>query len=471
MRSFYWFACCLLFAANVYGQNVAGNATQKTNIILILTDDQCFETIAALGNSEVRTPNLDKLAHSGVSFTNAYNMGGWHGAICIASRTMMNTGRFLWRALEREDHLKDESQARRFLAQYLHDAGYETYLSGKWHVKIAPEQVFDHVAHVRPGMPKDTPSSYQRSDSKSDWQPWDRSLGGFWEGGKHWSEVLADDADHFLESASQSDKPFFMYLAFNAPHDPRQSPREFVDLYPREKIRIPANFMPEYPFMDAMGADRDLRDEKLAPWPRTHEAVQLHRQEYFAAITHLDQQIGRILQQLERVGKTEQTLIVMTADHGLACGQHGLLGKQNMFEHSLKAPLIVAGPGIPANKRIATPVYIQDFFPTALEVAQVDKPEQVEFKSLLPLIRGERQQQYPTIYAAYREDRQRMVRRDKWKLIYYPTASKYLMFDLDKDPHEINDLSDDPKSESIKKQLFDDLKSLMKSMDDPLLKK
>lgn len=443
-------------------------STDKPNILFLLADDQCFDTIAELGNSEVITPNLDRLARSGTSFRNAYNMGGWNGAICVASRAMFNTGRFLWRAHAAENHLQQEAEANRLLPLMLRQAGYETYISGKWHVKIDADKIYDHVAHIRPGMPATVEASYQRPNDRGDWEPWDTRHGGFWEGGKHWSEVLADDAKLFLESSAKSQQPFFMYLAFNAPHDPRQAPREFVDKYRRDQLKIPENFLPEHPFMEAMGAGKSLRDEKLAPWPRTPQAVQLHRQEYFALITHLDEQIGKILAELERTGQADKTYIVMTADHGLACGQHGLLGKQNMYEHSLKAPLLVAGPGIPAGKRIDTPVYIQDFVATALEWAGSQQPAHVEFKSLLPLIRGERSQQYELIYGAYEKNKQRMVRRDQMKLIHYPTIDQYEMYDLSQDPHEMHDLSHSAQYQDKIKDLQADLQTIMQSMDDPL---
>lgn len=444
---------------------------ERPNILFLLTDDQCFETIAELGNSEIITPNLDQLARRGTAFNNAYNMGGWNGAICVASRAMFNTGRFVWRAHGVDNSLKTEAQEKRLLPLMLSQAGYETFISGKWHVKIPADQIYDHVAHIRPGMPATVEASYQRPNDKEDWTPWDTTHGGFWEGGKHWSEVLADDAQIFLQTAADSQRPFFMYLAFNAPHDPRQAPREFVEKYDRDQLQVPANFQPEHPHMEAMGAGKSLRDEKLAPWPRTPAAVQLHRQEYYALITHLDEQIGKILQDLDRTGQADNTYIVMTADHGLACGQHGLLGKQNMYEHSLKAPLIVVGPGIPAGKRIDTPVYIQDFVATALEWAEVPQPEHVEFKSLLPLIRGEREQQYERIYGAYEQNKQRMVRRDNFKLIHYPGVDVYEMYDLTNDPHEVKDLSQSSEHSQKLMDLKADLQHIMQDMDDPILRK
>lgn len=463
--------CTLLLlqcAASSWAQE---SPSKSPNILLLFTDDQCFDTIAELGNSEVVTPNLDRLAREGVSFSNAYNMGGWNGAICVASRTMMNTGRFIWRAYDVDRKLKEEAAEGRMFSQLLKGAGYETFMSGKWHVKIDADKIYDHVEHVRPGMPKTVQASYQRPNDKNDWSPWDPSIGGFWEGGKHWSEVLADDAKGFLDHAAQNDQPFFMYLAFNAPHDPRQAPQEFVEMYERDKLIVPANFLPENPFMEEMGAGKSLRDEKLAPWPRTPAAVQLHRQEYYALITHLDAQLGKILADLKRTGQADNTYIVLTADHGLACGQHGLLGKQSMYEHSMKAPLIVVGPGIPAGKRIETPVYVQDFVATALDWANVEKPEHVEFQSLLPLIRGERDEQYELIYGAYEMEKQRMVRKGDFKLIHYPKNDKFLMFNVVSDPHELEDLAELPEFEDRLNEMKADLKELMESMGDPMLSK
>jgi hypothetical protein len=107
----------------------------KPNILFIFADDQCFETLRSMGCDEIQTPNLDRLVGNGVTFTHAYNMGAWHGAVCVASRTMLNTGRFLWIARALEPTLKEETKAGRFWSQYMKQAGYDTYMSGKWHVK------------------------------------------------------------------------------------------------------------------------------------------------------------------------------------------------------------------------------------------------------------------------------------------------------------------------------------------------
>lgn len=255
--------------------------TALPNIVLLFTDDQTYQTIHALGNEVIQTPNLDRLVKSGTAFTHAYNMGGWNGAICVASRAMMISGRHIWQA-QRQDSLwrqQDTTALGQTWGRLMAERGYNTYMTGKWHVQAPADEVFDHTRHVRPGMPPDAwikkqaafravksegtaantgydePSSevvlagYNRPLSKNDtsWSPTDTTYGGFWEGGKHWSEVVKDDALDFIEVASTQEAPFFMYLAFNAPHDPRQAPQPYLDLYPVEDIPVPESFLPEYP--------------------------------------------------------------------------------------------------------------------------------------------------------------------------------------------------------------------------------
>ena len=350
----------------------AANAADKPNILLIFADDQAFDTIHAHGNSEIETPNLDRLSARATTFTHAYNMGSWSGAVCVASRMMMISGKYLWHA--QKDHAKTKQLYQdkgRLWPQLLESNGYDTYFTGKWHIKADANKAFKVAGNVRGGMPNQTEAGYNRpiEGQTMKWTPWDESFGGFWKGGKHWSEVVGDDASGFINTAKKSDNPFFMYIAFNAPHDPRQSPKEYVDKYPLDKIAMPASFVPEYPFNEAMNSGRKLRDERLAPFPRTEYSVKVNRQEYYAIITHMDEQIGRILDTLEASGQADNTYIFFTADHGLAVGRHGLMGKQNMFDHSVRVPLMVVGPDVPKNRKIDARVYLQDVMATSLELS------------------------------------------------------------------------------------------------------
>jgi len=447
---------------------VHAEETKKPNILFLFSDDQSYETPGYVGMTQTKTPHLDRLAQRSMSFTHAYNQGSWSGAVCVASRTMLNTGRFVWHANDVYGTAEKEREAGRFWSEYMKQAGYRTYMTGKWHVRAHANKAFDVTGHVRGGMPQQTPAGYDRPQSPSDtqWQPWDKKFGGFWEGGKHWSEVVGDEAVGFIEEAAKDEKPFFMYIAFNAPHDPRQSPKEFVEMYPTQEVEVPKDFLPEYPQHKEIGCPPGLRDESLAPFPRTKYAVQVHRQEYFAIITHMDQQIGRILEALQASGEADQTYVFFTSDHGLACGHHGLMGKQNSYDHSIRVPLLVAGPGIEPGSKDAA-VYLQDVMPTTLELAGVDKPKHVEFASLLPLIRGEKRESYDAIYNCYL-NLQRSITDDGFKLMVYPNANRVKLFDLASDPLEMNDLSDDPAMDEKKRQLFTTLEKWQAKVGDKL---
>ena len=443
---------------------------KRPNILFIFADDQCYKTVHAMGGKEVITPSLDKLAAEGVAFSHAYNMGGWHGAVCVASRTMLNTGLSIWRANRAETSLDQWDEEGKMWSNLMENAGYQTFMAGKWHVKVSPDSIFQQTGHVRGGMPKQSPEGYNRPKCPDDkeWTPWDTRFGGFWEGGKHWSEVLADEAIAFIGQAKNSDDPFFMYVAFNAPHDPRQSPKEFVDKYPLEDISVPASFQPIYPGKELIGCGEGLRDERLAPFPRTEYAVKVNRQEYYAIITHMDSQLARILEALETSGESKNTYVVFTADHGLSCGNHGLMGKQNMYDHSIRVPLIVTGPTMPHGKQVGVDVYLQDIMPTVLELAGAEIPDHIEYHSLLPFADGSRSKSYyDAIYGCYM-DRQRMVRQDGFKLILYPFASKMLLFDLERDPDEIVNLASEDAYRERMSKMFDKFLELQRQMEDTL---
>jgi len=398
-------------------------------------------------------------------------MGGWNGAICVASRAMIISGRSVWRAQQVSGNYSKNEDLDKTWPRLMQTAGYETYMTGKWHVNAKPDSIFNHVGHVLRGMPFDTPKGYNRPLNTNDtlWKPWKKEFGGYWKGGKHWSELVKDDAVSFIGDASKKDHPFFMYVAFNAPHDPRQSPKKYVDMYPLDSISVPKSYMPEYPFAEEMGAGKNLRDEKLAPFPRTEYAVKVNRQEYYAITTHLDDQIKNIIQTLEKKGLKENTYIFFTSDHGLAIGEHGLLGKQNMYDHSMRVPLMMVGPNIPKGKKIDADIYLQDVMATALDIAGIKKPEYVEFNSFLDLVNGKQtRSSYNSIYGVYEKGSQRMIRKDNYKLILYPKSKQVLLYNLKNDPLELNDIASNPKNSDKIKSLFKDLVQLQKEKGDVL---
>ncbi len=439
----------------------------KPNVLFIFADDQCYKTIGALNNDEIHTPHLDRLVARGTTFTHAYNMGGYHGAICVASRTMLVTGKHVWHARQSEKQLRKGLDGQLW-PQLMADAGYDTYFTGKWHVDADAKHVFKVARNVRGGMPKQTRKGYNRplADGSDPWDPSDPKFGGFWEGGKHWSEVVADDATDFLDMAKGDENPFFMYIAFNAPHDPRQAPKEYVDRYPAEEIALPPSFLPEYPWKDSIGCDKGLRDEQLAPFPRTEHAVQVNRREYYAIISHMDAQIGRILDHLESTGQTENTYIFFTADHGLSVGHHGLIGKQSLFDHSVRVPFMVVGPGVAPGAKNPSPIYLQDVMATALDLAGARRPAHVQFESLMPMLKGQ-PGGLDAVYGTY-VDFQRMVVADGHKLLLFPKIKKAQLFDMAADPEEMKDISGEPGAAAKMKSLFGKLLDLQKEAGDRL---
>lgn len=256
------------------------------------------------------------------------------------------------------------------------------------------------------------------------------------ESGEHSIERFADAAVEFLREP-KGETPFLCYVAFNAPHDPRKAPPSYHTRYSADPPPLPANYLPQHPFNNGALV---LRDEELAPWPRTPEVVRQHLADYYASIEFLDAQVGRILDALEASGQAEKTLVVFTSDHGLAIGSHGLFGKQNLYDDSMHSPLVFAGPGVPPGARRDALCYLLDIFPTLGELAGVAPPEGSEGLSLAPVIAGRRQAVRDSIFTAYTKV-QRAVRDDRWKIIVYPRINKTQLFDLQADPNEMHDLA------------------------------
>lgn len=448
-------------------------AQRKPNFIFIICDDLMFRTIHALNNPEVHTPNMDRLMASGMAFTHCFHQGSWSGAVCLPSRTMLNSGLTAFHAEAGLDEVPTWGQT-------LGRAGYDTYICGKWHLDYTVlQRSFQEMGPVSPGMLDSTPidgAAYDRPRPGDTWEPWDESLKGHWIHTGLWRNANPDRIqhaaamytdiyiDHLLNRAAKSDNPFFMYLGFNSPHDPRQAPREFVDLYPQDKIEVPPNFLPEHPFDQG---DFKIRDELLAPFPRTPADIQLHRREYYALITYTDHQIGRILDALEKSGKADNTYVILTADHGLAVGEHGLMGKQNVYDCSIRMPLIISGPGIAAGSRCDELVYQHSMYATTCELAGVPIPDTVEFPSLAGFLRGGTGPVNDAVFCYYKSY-QRMARTKTHKIIVYPQIQRVQVFDLVNDPWEIHDLSADPAAAGIRAQLMARLKEFQVQLGDKL---
>lgn len=433
---------------------VSHAADSRPNFLVIVSDDQRPDTIAALGNSVIQTPNLDRLVREGMAFTRATCAF----PLCVPSRAEILTGTTALRngVPYGGGRLKP---GQTFWGDALRDAGYHTWYCGKWMNDGNPKtRGYDETSGLfssggagelgrepRYGRHGRLITGYRGWTFKKDdgSVELDKGIGLIGETSKH----IADGAIALLNR--ESDEPFFLHVNFTAPHDPLIIPHGYEGKYAPEDVPFPANFLPRHPFDHG---NLEGRDEQLLPWPRTEDDVREEIAAYYAVIDDMDHHIGRILAELRSTGRYDDTVIIFTSDHGLALGSHGLMGKQNMYEHTIGIPFVIRGPGVPQGERSDAQIYLRDMYPTTCELAGIPIPKSVTAKSFAPVIRGDVEQIYPAVFGYY-HDHQRMIRTSRWKLIRYPRLAKQQLFDLQSDPHEQNDLS----SSDELKDLVDDL--------------
>ncbi|MBL8793916.1 MAG: sulfatase-like hydrolase/transferase [Planctomycetia bacterium] len=360
------------------------DAPAKPNVLFLFADDQRADTIAALGNPMIQTPNLDRLVKRGVAFDRAYMQGGLQGATCVPSRAMLLSGQSLFRI---DEKLKRDQTWRNAFGK----AGYTTFMTGKWH--NSPDSIAASFQIARSifagGMTN--PMQAKLSDMI------DGKLGKPLVAPKHACAAFADEAIRFLKDHQSG--PFFCYVPFDAPHDPHIVPDDFPIRYDAAKMPLPPNFLPQHPWNNG---EMENRDEQLLPWPRTPEKVREMTADYSRYISYLDAQIGRILYALDASPHARNTIVVFAPDSGVARGSHGLIGKQNVYEHSMRVPLLIAGPGIPAGKRTDAMCYLFDVLPTLGKLCGVPAPKSSEGIEFTASLNDPTKPARPQLLLAYR---------------------------------------------------------------------
>jgi len=441
----------------------------RPNVLLIVSDDQRPDTIGALGNAAIRTPHLDRLVRGGTAFVRAVSPN----PICTPARAEIMTGCSGFRNGV-VDFGGKIAAGLPLWGETMRAAGYRTGHVGKWHNDGTPHE-----------------AGYEQT------RGWFASGGGRWQiptfdskgrpvtGYRGWlfrdddgtpqpqrgvglspniSESFADAAIELIRE--ESDQPFFVHVNFTAPHDPLLVPFGFESAYDPGEIPLSKNFLAEHPFDHG---NLRGRDEQLLSWPRTPETIQEELAAYYAVISHMDGQIGRILDALQQAGAADETLVIFTSDHGLAVGSHGLRGKQSMYEHTIGVPLVFSGPGIPKNARSQAQCYLRDLYPTVCELCGIDVPDVLEGRSLAPVLAGKSESVHSTVFGYYRQF-QRMIRTDEWKLIDYPKANRRQLFHLPSDPHEMRDLADDAAHAPMLDELQQRLRRWQRSVHDSALR-
>lgn len=434
------------------GQQIrAAEESDKPNIIFLFSDDQQANTIAAWGNPYIKTPHLDRLVDGGFSFRQTYCGGSYSPAVCVASRAMLMTGRH-WPQIGNTNTWEGIDP----LPAILSGNGYKSHIIGKWHNshETLLRSFQSGKAVFIGGMCNQI--KVPLSDIVKGKITRKRIEKGFS------STIFADAAVDFL--SQEHDQPFFLYVAFTAPHDTRNPPMAFREMYYKNLPPVPENFLPLHPFNNEL-LSPFFRDENLAPWPRPKDMIQQQMAEYYGMITHLDEQVGRILDAVDKRGDRKNTYIVYTSDHGLSLGQHGLMGKQSLYEHSMKTPLIIRGPCIPKGKSSQALTYLHDIHPTILKLTGSDLTPAARTADLAPIWRGDKLSVRDTLFLGFNKNI-RTIRDGRWKLLIYPQINHTQLFDLKNDPLERENLVDNPENENIISRLKNSMGDWQKHLGD-----
>lgn len=404
----------------------------QTNVLFILTDDQGPWAAGCYGNSEMRTPNIDRLAATGTRFQHFFVAT----PVCSPSRATLLTGRIPSQH-GIHDWLKGGNigpSAIRYLegevayTDLLARQGWTCGLSGKWHLgdsQIPQHGFTDWFVHQSGGGPYNDAPMVRHGQLVN--EP------------GYVTDRITDEALTFLERYAQAEKPFYLGVHYTAPHSPWTGhPQPIVDSYE------------DCPFASCP-------QETRHPWagPLTDQCLGNREmlKGYFAAVTAMDVNVGRLLDRLEELGLREQTLVVFLSDNGFSCGHHGFWGKgngttpRNMYENSIRVPAIFSQPGtIPAGRVEQALVSAYDVMPTLLDYLHLPLPEggNLPGQSFLPLLRGEKmpEREHVVIFDEYGPVR--MVRTRDWKYVYRHAYGPHELFDLGNDPDERCNLADDP---------------------------
>ncbi len=430
------------------------------NVLFLIADDNSIRAVGAAGGSEARTPSLDALAAGGVVIDTAVHQGAFSGAICTVSRGMILSGRPVWGVTPGRYGYGGPAQLRTadtLMPELFRQHGYQSFGTGKWHNgNEALLRCFEIAEAIGPGMlpynsrdhggARDAAIELGQLDPKL--RRYDAAAGKITSyQAQGWStDVFYDAAERFFTEQRDRDRPFFAYVSTTAPHDPRHEAPEYLARFDADALPLPPNHRLEHPFDTG---DLKVRDEVVYPAPHDPEQVRREFAVYLAMVARVDDRVGRLLALLEEQGELENTIVVFTSDHGLAMGEQGLMGKQNLYEASWRVPMILAGPGVPSGARRDGFAYLHGLYPTLCELAGLPVPAHAARFGFAGLVRGEAGGQQ-RLFGAYTPNANsergiRCLREGRWKLIRYLHNGERQLFDLQSDPWERRDLAEAPE--------------------------
>jgi len=417
------------------------HAEDRPNVVLLLSDDHNHRALGCSGNAAIRTPHLDRLAAEGVYFQRCFTPN----PICTPSRACLYTGQDSWSngVTFNGKAIREDSP---LLPKLLAASGYETCFIGKWHNDGLPWTrgyttggrcwiggEFDHF--------------------RIELTPFGKTLADRKPAGVYSSTAFTDDAVDYLER--EHERPFLMVLAYTVGHDVFRAPPGYEGRYQADEVPLPPNFLPKPPFEQFFPG---IRDETVLPFPRTEASVREATAEYYAMIEHMDEQIGRILATLKGKGLERNTLVIFGSAKGLSLGSHGIIGKQTMYEEGLRTSLIVRHPTLKPKEHISTALVSNvDLLPTICEAAGVAIPEAVEGRSLLGLYDGSSDERRERLFFSYHDPNRntvtRAIRTERHKFVQHLVTGERQLFDLERDPYELENLVGLPEAAEIEAAL------------------
>ncbi len=463
MRHGQLFGLALLacFAFSVVAQADETKQQERPNVLLIVSDDLNCD-LGCYGHPQVRTPHLDALAQRGVRFERTY----CQFPVCNQSRSSFLTGRrpnvtrvFSNPGQSDHPHFRDAIPNTVTLPEMFRQHGYYVARVGKLYHFNVPAGIGTN------GL--DDPQSWDEvvnpigRDRHEESKIFTLEPGWFgatlsWLAAEGTDEEQTDgigatEAIRLLEA--HRDEPFFLAVGFYRPHTPYVAPKKYFDLYPLDDVKLPQLSEEDRQREPAAAYASLHRVEKTMTDYQRRQAIQA----YWASISFLDAQVGRVLDALRRLGLEENTIVLFTSDHGYHMYEHGLWQKRSLFENSARVPLIVAAPGV-ASEGQATPALAElvDLYPTLAALCDLPSPEYLDGKSLVPVLQDPSQQVRDAAFTQteHRDVRGCSVRTDRWRYVRWtrPEPANQL-YDMQADPRETKNLAGDPRYADVVKEL------------------
>jgi arylsulfatase A-like enzyme len=447
----------------------AAGSERRPNIIYIMSDDHASHALGCYGSRINKTPNLDRIGRQGMRFENCFVTN----SLCGPSRATLLTGKYSHiNGYTVNERRFDGSQAT--FPKMLQKAGYQTAIVGKWHLGSDPTG-FDYW-NILPGQGVYVDPQFIEMGVK-------KQVKGYV------TDLITDQAIEYIRTRDVA-KPFCLLYHHKAPHRSWVPDAKHADLYENEKLPLPVTFDDDYANRGTaareqqMTIERDLNRADLKQDPPSgmsgHDLKEWKYQrfikDYVRVIASIDDNVGRLLDYLDKSGLAENTIVIYTSDNGFFLGDHGWFDKRFMYEESLRVPLLVRFPGkVKAGSTSGSFISNADFASTFLDYAGAPIPDDLQGRSMRPILEGREPGNWrKSIYYHYYEFPQPHhvyphigVRTAEFKLVYYYTLKEWELFDLKKDPHELKNLYDNPSHAQTREKLTGELRRLQSELKDP----